>query len=224
MPAEIVRVGVVVLGSRYPEHFAGPRAQPFDEWDAKGIAERVARAAHPRAEVALPASDGEWLWRVTADGRDVGGVRHVALDAPVWAARAFGVEIELAEMPNAAVAAPGQNVHGRAPNPPARVWPRYVSLPNTPAAEFDLALLVPTGVSAAQVEASIRAAAGELLERLHLFDEYTGKGIPDGTRSLAWRLTFRHPERTLRDKEIEGRRSKILSVLDKELHVRQRTT
>jgi phenylalanyl-tRNA synthetase beta chain len=37
-------------------------------------------------------------------------------------------------------------------------------------------------------------------------------------------LTFRHPERTLRDKEIEGRRNKILSALADELNVRQRTT
>jgi phenylalanyl-tRNA synthetase beta chain len=36
-------------------------------------------------------------------------------------------------------------------------------------------------------------------------------------------LTLRHPERTLRDKEIEGRRSRILTALHSELHVRQRT-
>lgn len=224
MPREIVRVGALVMGNRHPEHFAGARDQRFDEWDAKGIAERAARAAHPRATIALEAAAGDWLWRVTADGTDVGGVRELPLDAPVWAATAFGVEIELAEMPSAEVAPRGQNAHGTAPAPVARGWPRYQPVPNTPAAEFDLALLVPDGTTAAQVEASIRATAGELLERLHLFDQYTGKGIPEGTRSLAWRLTFRHPERTLRDKEIEGRRAKILSVLDKELHVRQRTS
>ncbi len=134
------------------------------------------------------------------------------------------MEITLAEMPNAPVAPPGQNAHDAAPGRPARHWPRYVPVPTTPAAEFDLALLVPEAVTAAEVERCIRATAGELLERMRLFDEYTGKGIPEGTRSLAWRLTFRHPERTLRDKEIEGRRAKILSVLDKELHVRPRTS
>ena len=224
MPREIVRAGVLVMGRRYPEHFAGPAAQAFDPWDAKGIAERAARAAHPGANIELAPAGGDWLWRVTAGGRDVGGVRQLPLDAPVWAAEAFGVEIELAPMPNAAPAPRGENAHGAAPPVPSRAWPRYVPLPTTPAAEFDLALVVPQEVSAAAVEASIRATAGELLERLRLFDEYTGKGIPDGTRSLAWRLTFRHPERTLRDKEIEGRRAKILAVLDKELNVRPRTS
>jgi phenylalanyl-tRNA synthetase beta chain len=224
MPREIVRVGALLMGARYPEHFAGPRDESFDEWDAKSVAERAAATAHPAAAISLETAADGWLWRVMADGRDIGGVRRLALDAPVWAATAFGVELELAEMPSAEVAPRGQNAHGSAPGPAPRRWPRYVPVPNTPAAEFDLALLVPDGTTAAQVEASIRASAGDLLERLHLFDEYTGKGIPDGTRSLAWRLTFRHPERTLRDKEIEGRRSKILSVLDKELHVRQRTS
>jgi len=92
-----------------------------------------------------------------------------------------------------------------------------------PAAEFDLALLVPKGTTVAQVERVIRDSAGELLERLDLFDEYTGAGVDEQHRSLAWRLTFRHPERTLRDKEIEGRRNKILGALQQELHVRQRS-
>ncbi|MGH7688694.1 MAG: phenylalanine--tRNA ligase subunit beta, partial [Gemmatimonadaceae bacterium] len=224
LPRELVRVGVLVMGRRYPEHFAGPTGQVWDEWDVKAIAERAASAAHPGAGVVLQPGDGDWLWRVIVDAHDVGGVRHVPLDAPVWAAPAFGVEILLAEMSNAPVAAPGKNAYSGASAHAARHWPRYVPVPTTPAAEFDLALVVPAEVTAAQVERSIRATAGDLLERMRLFDEYVGQGIPAGTRSLAWRLTFRHPERTLRDKEIEGRRAKILSVLDQELHVRPRTS
>ncbi len=224
MPRELVRVAALVMGDRHPEHFASARGERFDEWDARAIAERAARAAHPAAAVALEPADGDWLWRVLADGRDIGGVRAVPIDAPVWAAPAFGVEIELAEMPNAPVAAAGRNAHGSAPGPVPRHWPAYRPVPATPSAEFDLALVVPDGVTAAQIEAAIRATAGELLEHVRLFDEYTGKGIPEGTRSVAWRLTFRHPERTLRDKEIEGRRARILGVLDQELHVRPRTS
>jgi phenylalanyl-tRNA synthetase beta chain len=223
LPVEAVHVGALVMGRRYPAHFAGPAEQAWDEWDARAIAQVAARAAHPAGEIRLEAGREGWLWRVLLDGRDIGGVLHVELDAPVWASPAFGVELALAVMPNADVAPHGQNAHAAAPAAPARHWPRYQPSPSTPAAEFDLALLLPGSVTAGQVEACIRDTAGELLERLELFDLYTGKGIPDGTRSVAWRLTFRHPERTLRDKEIEGRRSKILGVLDKELHVKQRT-
>jgi phenylalanyl-tRNA synthetase beta chain len=93
-----------------------------------------------------------------------------------------------------------------------------------PASEFDLALLIPEGTRAADVDRVIRASAGELLERLEVFDLYEGPGMDAGHRSVAWRLTLRHPERTLREKEIEGRRSRILSALETELNVRQRST
>ena len=99
----------------------------------------------------------------------------------------------------------------------------YKPVPAMPAAEFDLALLVPDGTPAAQVETAIREAAGDVLEGLRLFDRYTGPGVELGMRSLAWRLTFRHPERTLRDKEIDARRAKILSALSSTLNVRPRT-
>ena len=69
----------------------------------------------------------------------------------------------------------------------------------------------------------IRESAGELLERLVLFDEFRGAGIPHGARSLAWALTFRHPERTLRDREVQGSTAKIVKSLEAELGVRQRT-
>jgi len=67
-------------------------------------------------------------------------------------------------------------------------------------------------------------AGGELLERLVLFDEFRGGTVPEGFRSMAWQVTFRHPERTLRDKEIAARREKLLRTLEGELGVRQRTS
>jgi phenylalanyl-tRNA synthetase beta chain len=127
-------------------------------------------------------------------------------------------------MSNGDVAPPGEHAHGDTESPAPRRPRPYRPLPSTPAAEFDLALVLPPGTSAARVEEVIRAAAGDLLERLSAFDEYEGRGIEAGHRSVAWRLTLRHPERTLRDKEIEGRRTRILSALQQELNVRQRTS
>jgi phenylalanyl-tRNA synthetase beta chain len=148
----------------------------------------------------------------------------VSLDRPAWASEAFGVEITLDPMPNGFVAARGPHAHAvkREPRPHAAV--RYRPLPTTPAAIVDVALVVPDGTPAAQVERVLRAAGGELLERVELFDEFRGEGVPEGARSLGWRLTFRDPVRTLRDKEIEGRRQKILRSLESELGVRPRIT
>jgi phenylalanyl-tRNA synthetase beta chain len=130
----------------------------------------------------------------------------------------------LGTMSNSDVAPPGEHAHGGVAATAPRRAPRYRPLPTTPASQFDLALLLPAGVSAAEVELVIRSAAGDLLERLEVFDLYEGEGVDAGHRSVAWRLTLRHPDRTLRDKEIEGRRARILSALQNELNVRQRTT
>jgi phenylalanyl-tRNA synthetase beta chain len=93
----------------------------------------------------------------------------------------------------------------------------------TPSVDMDLALIVPDSRSAADVDTAIRAASGPTLESVTLFDEYRGDGVPAGARSLAWRLTFRHPERTLREKEIEGRRAQLLKTLQQELGIVVRT-
>ena len=100
----------------------------------------------------------------------------------------------------------------------------FRQLPTQPASPFEIALLVPEGVRAADIDLAIRSVAGDLLESLVLVDEYTGKNIEPGNRSLAWRLTFRHPERTLSAKEIEGRTTNVLRHLEKTLNVRARTT
>ena len=239
LPHEEIRAALLVMGARRPAHFTDPQPPAFDAWDAKALAGVVARAAYPGADVVLAgadaatteavdaahSSDKAALWRITVDGTVRGSVRRVSLDAPVWADTAFGVELTLGVMPNAVVAPPGAHAQGdvEADDGSDRAPLRFRALPTTPAAEFDLALLVPETMPAAQVEGVLRGTAGELLERCVLFDEFRGTGVPEGMRSLAWRLTFRHPERTLRDKEIDGRRSQLLKTLEKELGVRPRT-
>jgi len=226
LPDESMNVGLVIMGERRPTHFTDPRPASFDAWDAKWFADLVGRVAAPGADVVLAPADGEGdlLWRILVNGEERGLVRRLALDAPVWAAPAFGVEFVLAGVSNADVAPAGEHAHGTAATRMARVTPKYRALPTTPASVFDIALLVPHGVTAADVERVIRGAAGDLLERLDAFDLYEGQGVPPGHRSIAWRLTLRHPERTLREKEIEGRRTKILSALQTELNARQRSS
>ena len=225
LPKEEVRVGALVMGARRPPHFTEPKPPAFDEWDAKAMAELIAETAFRGRELRLVPGEGDRLWEAHIEGRRVGEVTRVKLDAPVWASPAYGIEIALAPVSSDDVAPPGSAAQvraddsGRGPTPVASFRP----LPVTPAAEFDLALLVPNELPVATVEDVIRRNAGELLERLALFDEFRGAGLPSGVRSVAWRLTFRHPERTLREKEVSGRREKLLRALEEELGVRQRT-
>ena len=76
-----------------------------------------------------------------------------------------------------------------------------------PSSDIDLAFVVEDRHPADAVADALRAAAGELLESVHLFDVYRGAGIAEGARSLAYRLRFCSPERTLTDDEVGRLRS-----------------
>lgn len=207
VPVERTVAAVVIGGDRVPAHFTNPRPGQIDIWDAKWVAERIARTAFgPSGATFEPNAAGDG-WNLTRSGEAIGTVAPIAVDAPVWAPPVFGIEVDI----TAAFGLVREPVVAK-------------PLPVTPAAEFDLALLVPAGTTAADVARVVSAIAGEMLESLVPFDEFRGTGVADGYRSIAWRLTFRHPERTLRDKEIEGRRARILRALDEELGVRPRTS
>jgi phenylalanyl-tRNA synthetase beta chain len=62
---------------------------------------------------------------------------------------------------------------------------------------------VATGLPAATVAAAIHAAGGELLRAVRLFDVYAGPPLASDERSLAYRLSFGAPDRTLTEAEIE---------------------
>jgi phenylalanyl-tRNA synthetase beta chain len=228
LPLESKSVGVLVMGDRRPPHFTEPKPPRFDQWDARALGERLLEIAFPAAPADLIPADAAGrasgdLWTIHVDGTVRGVIRALALDAPVWAAPAYGIELHLGPIDSAEVAPPGKSIHGQTAPRPATRHSQFKPLPTTPAAPIDLALLVPDAVRAGDVERVIRNNGGDLLERLVLFDEFRGAGLPSGTRSLAWRLTFRDATRTLRDKEIEGRTNKILRALEGELGVRQRT-
>lgn len=227
LPREEVRAAALVMGLRRPPHFTEPQPPAYDVWDARALAEQMVHEAFPSATFTFDAGENDVVWSIRDHtGRVIGAVERVTLDRPVWASDAFGVEITLGVISSLDVAPVGAHAHGgdaqRETSPSAGI--RVRALPVTPAAEFDLALIVPDGTTAASIEDCLRAGGGDLLERVVLFDEFRGSGVAEGSRSLAWRLTFRHPERTLRDKEIEGRRSKLLDVLDKELGIRPRAS
>jgi phenylalanyl-tRNA synthetase beta chain len=85
----------------------------------------------------------------------------------------------------------------------------YAPVPRFPAALRDVALVVEESVTVERVAAEIRAAGGELLSAVRLFDLYRGGSIPAGHKSLAFALSYQAEDRTLTDKEIEKAHKKI---------------
>jgi len=206
LPEERVRVAAVLTGARHPPHWReGAKVPDMDLWDLKHHFELAVGLACPAARVQVAAGKTGWE-AVTATGEAVGWAGALQADAPVWAAPLFGLEVDLAAESGVGVGAPLA----------------YRPLPVHPPVERDLALVLPAGVTAAAVADVLRRAAGALLERVEVFDEYQGPGIPTGHRSVAWHCTFRDPARTLREQEVEQALERALRSLEDELGVRRR--
>jgi phenylalanyl-tRNA synthetase beta chain len=200
-PAEEVRVAAVVSGGRTPPHWtASGRAPDFDGWDLKALFGFAVALANPAAAVQV--EDGGWLARRT-DGTIVGRAGPLTADAPRWAGPVFGFEVTLASGPAPVLG--------------------YRPLPTTPASERDLALVVPDTIPAADVIRTVAAAAGVEREDSTVLDEYRGPGIPAGSRSLAIRLRFRSPGRTLQDREVDEAVKRIVRALERAHGITLRT-
>ena len=91
---------------------------------------------------------------------------------------------------------------------------RYVPVSLYPSSDVDLAFEVDDATSAAEVEATIRAAAGSLLVDLSLFDVFRGEQVDAGARSLAYGLRLQADDRTLTDEEVAALRQTVIDAVE----------
>jgi phenylalanyl-tRNA synthetase beta chain len=80
---------------------------------------------------------------------------------------------------------------------------RFSALDRFPAVERDLSIVCDESTPAAEIDARVRAAAGERLRSASLLDRYTGNQVPPGKVSLTVSLRFQDPERTLTSDEVQ---------------------
>jgi phenylalanyl-tRNA synthetase beta chain len=89
----------------------------------------------------------------------------------------------------------------------------FKAFPSVPSLRQDLAVILPDTVPSAQALASVRAAAGETLDDVGVFDVYTGEQVGEGRHSLALALSFRALDRTLTDEDVAPVRERIVAAL-----------
>src|SRR5581483_2895750 len=94
---------------------------------------------------------------------------------------------------------------------------RFEDVSPYPEVRQDLAFVVGEDVPAGAVLAAIRAAGGELLRGVEVFDEYRGEQTGEGRRSLAFRLAFGSTERTLTDEDVAPLREAIAAAVGEQL-------
>ena len=91
----------------------------------------------------------------------------------------------------------------------------YLPVPQYPGAERDIAFVIDKEAQHANVLAKLKNAS-PLIADVSLFDVYQGEHVPEGKKSMAYRLVYRSNERTLETKEVDVEYEKVREILQKE--------
>jgi phenylalanyl-tRNA synthetase beta chain len=94
----------------------------------------------------------------------------------------------------------------------------FKSLPQFPAIRRDVAMLVPEATTHESVLQTVKQTKPANLENVELFDVFRGKNVPEGQKSLAYAFTYRAPEKTLTDAEVNAAHAKIVEAFKSQLH------
>jgi phenylalanyl-tRNA synthetase beta chain len=206
-------LALACTGHAAPGHWSGS-GRPADLFDMTGVVSELCAAIGLEATF-VPARIG-FLTGDTATAIHVAPL-HAAAAGP----RAIGVVGQLAP-----AVADARGLPAREPLFVAEIdldavadWTtggsevRATPLPRFPSIVRDISILVPSGLSAAGIRGTIRGAAPPTLERVGEFDRYQGRGVPEGSCSLSLRLTFRAPDRTLTDAEVQTAMDAVVAAL-----------
>lgn len=211
LPDQRTHVAVVLCGAMEPAGWWGP-ARPVAWSDALAEAQAIVAAAGGTADV-VPGDDPAFHPGRCAQ-LIVGGVPvGVAGELHPRTTAAFGVP----QRSCAAVVdldALAEAVPDRAEAP---------EIGTQPVAKEDLALVVDRAVPVADVARALAEGAGPLLESVRLFDVYEGPQVPEGSRSLAFALRLRAPDRTLGSAEIADVRAAALASAERRCGATLRT-
>ena len=218
LPNEPRRLALALTGPRDPLAWQSSDRTLMDFFDLKGVVEALTGGLHLSGVTYEPGAHPTFMPGRTAklliDGQHAG-----------WLGELHPLARERFDLPASQI--PGAERGGQAVLVAdldlelllSKVDERHTvsAVPEFPPVKEDIAVIVDEGVPAARVQTLIESAGGDLLADAALFDLYRGEQIGAGRKSLAYRLTYQAPDRTLTDAEAAKVRAKIVKRLQQEL-------
>lgn len=196
---QIPTLALIAVGAKYPESWHA-KTQPMDFFDFKGDIEEILAAG--RVQVEYVRSERTWLHpgqsaEILVDGHSIGylGRLHPSLENELDLGTTWVAELDQTAVLQTYVS-------------------NFTELSRFPSVRRDIALLISDKINVSEIQQLIEKTGGALLDSTWLFDVYTGKGVEQGKRSLAFALLWQHPTRTLEDAEIKSGMDNILQVLE----------
>jgi phenylalanyl-tRNA synthetase beta chain len=206
--AQPERAAGLSLGPRWPEQWGVPKGQAIDFFDAKGDVEVLAGGRPLEFQAGShPACHPGRCARVSVGGREIGivGELHPRLQ-------------QAYELPSAPVvfellAAPLLEGPG----------PRFQGVSRMPAVRRDYAFLVADSTPSGAIVEAVRKRVPAFVREVQVFDQYRGKGVEPGKKSLALRIVMQDTDRTLTDSEVEGVMTSVREQINEEFQAQPRT-
>ena len=196
---QIPTLAMIAVGAKQAESWHA-KAQPMDFFDLKGEVEEVLAAG--RVNVEYVRTEREWLHpgqsaEIIVAGKSVGylGRLHPSLEDALDLGITWVAELDQSAVLQTYVS-------------------NFTELSRFPSVRRDIALLINDNINVSEIQQLIEQTGGALLNSTWLFDVYTGQGVENGKRSLAFALLWQHPSRTLEDAEIKSGMDNIIQVLE----------
>jgi phenylalanyl-tRNA synthetase beta chain len=216
---EVDMVAGIMGGSFYAEGIwlDGGKPKPMSWYEAKGIMESVFRllgfSVEYRAENLEPRLHPGRTASLWLEGKRLGSFGQ--LHPQEQQTRDLPHEVYLFELDFDLLLMAWQKTEAMATK--FKLYSTY------PGAARDLAFFAPLDLSVAEITDAISQAGGKLLQQIELFDEYKGKNVPEGQRSLAFNLAYRSIDRTLTDGDVEPSLQKVRDALVEKFQVTLRS-
>lgn len=196
---QIPTLALIAVGARVPESWHA-KPQSMDFFDFKGEIEEILAAGRIGADFVR--TERAWLHpgqsaEILVDGQSIGylGRLHPSLENELDLGITWVAELDQQAVLQSYVS-------------------NFTELSRFPSVRRDIALLISDNIEVRDIQRLIEQTGGELLDSAWLFDVYTGQGVEQGKRSLAFAVLWQHPTRTLEDAEIKSGMDNIIQVLE----------
>jgi len=216
-PEERMEACIALTGRKHPERFSAEKSEVYDFYDLKGIIEnwfemrkmncdirRISEKSKASANFA-PGTAAE----VAVNGKVIGEIGQIAERLTKGMRITHSLFVAIIQL-DTLISTPESKI-------------RFKQIPHFPATSRDVAFIADNSLEHGKIMRTIRSAKLPNLESIELFDVFEDeKAIGKGKKSMAYSMTFRHPERTLTDKEVNHAHDKLRAKLEKDLKVELR--
>jgi phenylalanyl-tRNA synthetase beta chain len=205
LPTETLRLSMLIRGRKHPQSWSSSKEQ-LDVFDLKGHLEALLRCFGVRefdcSVSAISFLHPKYATQLEVGGQVLGcfGILHPDVQKRF---DVEGLDIMVAELDLVALSKSGAGIQ------------KFKALPKYPSVARDLSFYLDVGRSSSEILKTAESASGQdTLESVELFDVYEGKGLPEGKRSVAIRMTYRSLAGTLKDAQVDHAQESVAKALE----------